>query len=341
MGATVMGGRGSAGRARHRNPDEQSVTVRPQPAPAVAEPAPLPTDRPTLVEQLSRATSRDQARAALDGLTVAQLKDLAANLRDGGITVPGRPTKEALTRAIIEYTAGRRLDSEAISRAGNPPTEQVRPEPPRPTPVSGALSDQPLAENGWGYNPSLPVHYHEDGPIGTAVRYMGRDARMDVDGQPLGNVLGRTATDVVTGRRSAQQALDEFKTIRDRLPAGSQARAQLDAAIRDMDAPASPTPTLPAATPTPLRQLMSDLHAIPLVRRDPGVEQAALRTIAEDFTAGKTGGLRMVDAVRRLANRRHESLGECGKFDIDRAVGKAVTALSNMDRKSLYPPSRQ
>jgi hypothetical protein len=32
-----------------------------------------------------------------------------------------------------------------------------------------------------------------------------------------------------------------------------------------------------------------------------------LRAIAEDFAAGKTGGLRMIDAVRKLGNRRHDA----------------------------------
>jgi hypothetical protein len=312
--------------------------------------------------ELRQATSREQAMTALDGLTVEQLKQVAASYRGGGIIVIGRPTKANLKTAIVEYAVGRRLDSEAIERAGNPQahtnptnkpatepaagpkpavarTEQARPGPAARAPVSGALSNKPLAENGWGYDPSLPVSYHDDGPIGMAVKYMGRDARMDLDGEPLGNVLGRVATDAVAGRRTSQQALDEFKTIRDRLPAGSQARRQLDSAIRDMDAPASPTPPVPHGTPAPLRTLMADLHKVPLVRRDPSQETGPLLAIVNDFAAGKTGGLRMVDAVRQLANRRHESLGDCGKFEIDRAVNAAVNALSRMDRKALYPPS--
>ena len=210
--------------------------------------------------------------------------------------------------------------------------------PPAPTPVSGALSDKPLAENGWGYNPHLPVSYHDDGPIGTAIKAMGEQARMDVDGQPLANVLGILATDVVTGRRSAGQALDEFKSVRDRLPQGSRARAALDGAIRDLDAPASPPPPVPAGTPEPLRKLAADLHNVPLVRRDPGPEQDALQAILGDFAAGRTGARRLISQVRQLANRRHESLGEAGKFEIDRAVAAAADALSSMDRKMLYPP---
>jgi hypothetical protein len=70
----------------------------------------------TATEQVRAATSREQAAAALDGLTVKQLKDVAAGLREGGITLPTRANKDAVKRAITEYAVGRRLDSEAIER---------------------------------------------------------------------------------------------------------------------------------------------------------------------------------------------------------------------------------
>jgi hypothetical protein len=194
------------------------------------------------------------------------------------------------------------------------------------------MSDQPLADNGWGSDPSLPVCYHDDGPIGTAVKGMGPDARMDVDGQPLGNVLGEIATDVVQGRRTAQQALDEFKTVRDRLPEGSAARRRLNLAIDDMDAPTSPTPPVPDNTPEPLRTLVTDLHAVPIARRDPSREVEPLLGIVGDVAAGKTSGTRLIRAVQQLGNRRHESLGDAGKFEIDRAVERAVKGLEDLRR---------
>ena len=46
-------------------------------------------------------------------LTVPQLKELA---RDLGISVPGKATKAATVREIVQWTVGRRLDSAAISR---------------------------------------------------------------------------------------------------------------------------------------------------------------------------------------------------------------------------------
>lgn len=46
-------------------------------------------------------------------LTVAQLKALAKEL---GIAVPGKATKPQAVDTIVEWTVGRRLDSESISR---------------------------------------------------------------------------------------------------------------------------------------------------------------------------------------------------------------------------------
>ena len=205
--------------------------------------------------------------------------------------------------------------------------------PPAPAVVSGALSDKPLAENGWGYNPDLPVSYHDDGPIGSAVKGMGAEARMDVDGEPLANVLGVIATDVNAERRTAQQALDDFKALRERLPAG-RARNQLDFAIGDMDAPRAPAPQLPTAAPAPLQRLAEKLNDVPLVRRDPSREMDDLRRVAAEAAAGRLGGRRLIEEVRRLENRRHESLGECGKLEIDRAVRAAVDDLDRLRRQA-------
>jgi hypothetical protein len=47
------------------------------------------------------------------GLTVPQLKALAKEL---GIAVPGKATKPQAVDTIVEWTVGRRLDSESISR---------------------------------------------------------------------------------------------------------------------------------------------------------------------------------------------------------------------------------
>jgi hypothetical protein len=224
-----------------------------------------------------------------------------------------------------------------------PQTEMPAVTNPEPTlPVSGALSNKPLLDNGWGFDPYRPVSYHGDGPVGVAVQSMRGDAHIDFDGEPLANVLGILATDVSVGRRTAQEGLDDLKMIRDRLPQGSVARSCLDQAVRDMDAPVTPVPQVPNCTPAPLWQLAADLHAVPLVRRDPSREQQPLHALLDDFAAGRAGGRGMIRAVHALRNRRHESLGDSGKDEVDRAVDRAVTALeelSRTDRTALYPPS--
>jgi hypothetical protein len=212
--------------------------------------------------------------------------------------------------------------------------------PGAPAPVSGQLSARALTPNRWGTfaGAGYPVNFHEDGRIGTAIERMGQDALLDVDGEPLAELLGRAATDAVTGRASSQEMLERIRQLRDRFPQGGAARRELDEAVSLLDAPATPVPPVPAVTPGPLRQLMADLHAVPLVRRDPSREEEPLAGILDDFAAGRTAGSRLLMAVRGLRNQRHESAE--GKFEIDRAVGRALDALEEMlraDRKSLSP----
>jgi hypothetical protein len=201
------------------------------------------------------------------------------------------------------------------------------------------MSDKPLHENGWGYDPRSVIHYHEDGPIGTAIQYMGADSRLEVDGEPLANVLGVIATSVVRRQRTAQQAVEDLKVLRDRLPQSGLARFRLDRAIEDMDAPPSRVPEVPPGTPEPLRTLVSGLLAVPLVRKDTSKELDPLLGIISDFAAGRTGGRRMISAVEDLRNRRHESLGDSGKFEIDNAVETAADALGDLPREAIMPPN--
>jgi hypothetical protein len=226
---------------------------------------------------------------------------------------------------------------QAPAEPEQPPVEPqpAQPEPsaeppatPPPAPVSGELSTAPVQQNGWDeMDFSAPIAYHDDGPIGSAVRFMGQDSRMDVDGQPLANVLGVVATDVVQGRRSPQEGVDAYKEVRDRLPEGSQARAQLDYAIGKIDAPAGPAPSVPASTPEPLRKLVNDLHAVPLVRREPDKEMRPLLDAVQRFQNGEISRFGLADQLSDLTNHRHEMYGDSGKFTIDRAVQEAVTAL--------------
>ncbi|GAB2869610.1 hypothetical protein [Lentzea nigeriaca] len=206
---------------------------------------------------------------------------------------------------------------------------------PKPTPVTGEPSNTPLQKNTWGDILSdSPVHYHDDGPIGTAVKYMGADARMEVDGEPLANVVGRLATNVVRRETTAQRAVDDLKQLRDRLPEGSRAKMCLSQAIREMDGPDTPAPQVPDGTPEPLRDLVRKLHAVPLVRREPEREMQPLLQLCERAAAGDKRTMNLLDdEVKRLRNKRHESLGDSGKFEIDDAIDHTIATLKEQERQ--------
>ena len=236
-------------------------------------------------------------------------------------------------RRVVSKYVGRDRDGATVS-GGSGTSAAAGPAPVR-------MSGKPLTPNRWGTfaASAYPINFHKDGMIGSAIDRMGQDAMLEVDGEPLADQLGRAATDAVVGRASSQEVLERVKQLRDRVPQDSAARRELDEAVRKLDAPDTPVPAVPAVAPDPLRQLMTDLHAVPLVRRDPGREQDALARILADFADGKTGGARLLMAVRSLKNQRHESVE--GKFEVDRAVEQAVSALEAMrraDRRALYPP---
>jgi hypothetical protein len=81
-------------------------------APA-AKPAPVTADQ--VRAELTRIGDRAAGRRWLadQRLLVAQLRALAGEL---GISVPSKARKDDLLDQIIQWTIGRRLDSEAISR---------------------------------------------------------------------------------------------------------------------------------------------------------------------------------------------------------------------------------
>lgn len=240
------------------------------------------------------------------------------------------PEPETAADSPTEQATAPEPDEEQLDEAGT--EEKGEPKPP----VSGWPSDKPLLPNEWGRfpGPDTPIAYHDDGEIGTALKFMPpREARMDVDGEPLANVLGKLATDVRMGRKTPQEGVDAYKEIRDRLPERSQARFKLDMAIRRIDAPPAPPPELPTGTPEPLRQLAADLNEIPLARANPK-ELNKIRELADDVAAGRDRWL--TQEVEWLHNTRHESQGDAGKFQIDAAVRRAVKALDDLRRK---PPS--
>jgi hypothetical protein len=195
--------------------------------------------------------------------------------------------------------------------------------------VTGELSDKQFLENTWGTGADTPISYHDDGPIGMAVKYMGADQRMSVDGEPLANVLGKLATDVNRGRRTPQEGLDAMKELRDRLPDDSRARSCLDSAIRDIDAPRGPAPVLPDGTPEPLRKLVQDLHDIPAVRAQPDREMEPLLRIIDTVASGQARPMMVEMEIDRIGDRRHESYVDSGWRQIQSAVQAAREGYLN------------
>ena len=218
-------------------------------------------------------------------------------------------------------------------------------------PPGRVMSTKPIVENTWGGRVT-EVHFHDDGEIGQAIRRMGPDARLEVEGDALANVLGRTATDLVMGRITAVQQLDRLKEIASKLPEGNGKMA-LGQAIRELDFPALPGEQgmnpLPSDTPAPMRPVLETLRSalaqIPLAhravnRRDGATEMDKINDLVADLVAGRgrSGGMQFIDRVRQVAwNQRHES--QEGKFEIDRAVLAAVAALEQLIRDPAGRPA--
>lgn len=193
------------------------------------------------------------------------------------------------------------------------------------------VSAKKPTQNTWGGAPG-PVHYHPDGEIGQAVAGLGADGRLDVDGEPLADVLGKLATATVMGELSAQDQVARIRQLSDRMPAGSSARQRLEALAQRLDAPNLPAFSPPATAPKALRDLYTDLIAIPEVRRNPDRELEPLKALM-GRAAGGGGGRLLQHRVLQLRNKVHESRE--GKFDIDRAIEKAEKALKEADLKGI------
>jgi hypothetical protein len=192
-------------------------------------------------------------------------------------------------------------------------------------------SAEPLEGNWWDGHPDSGVRFHPDGVIGWALREMGPARRWDVDGHALGNVLGWLATDVLMCRRTAQEGVERYKALRDRLPEG-RARTALSVAIEKIDAPKKEPPPLPPGTPGPVRRVVTALNAQPLVRREPEVELEPLVKLAQDYEAKRIGPARLSSEVRDLAGRRHEVYGDSGKSQID-----FLLRAASEDLAAMYP----
>lgn len=283
-----------------------------------AKRAPSPEEVRTDMNALGDAA---KAREYLDGknLTAGELRDLAKGL---DIHVPPGATKDKLASDIVQWTVGRRLASEAISR---PNLREVNPV--KPIDMS-RRNDGPLSENMWGAGSGYPVSYHPDGDWGRAVDALGADARVDYDGLPLKEHLDRTATEVIRGEKTTNDAIAELRRVRDRLPADSRAHRVVDGLIEDIDHPMTPAPQVPEGAHPAFAQLAQDLHSVPAARRDTTEIERVLEMARQSAARpNRNPRLWASDLERQVHNLRHESNGAEGKFDIDRAVRRAVRAL--------------
>jgi hypothetical protein len=212
---------------------------------------------------------------------------------------------------------------------------------------AGKFSDKDILKNHWGEFGRGEVGFHPDSAVGKALRYMGEDRKLDVDGEPLANVAGRIATDGVRGKKSSQEVIDELKTLTERLPEGSKARSELTNAIKEMDAPKR-TVSLPSGTPKPLADLARKFEQIPLARRTHDAtgreeritsELTLLAQIADKWSKGQLSGFRLLQEVRGLRNHRHES--QEGKLELDRAIDQAIKEIETIGFRNLNPPSKK
>jgi len=246
--------------------------------------------------------------------------------------VPGRPDLSGLPmRSLDEAVA------DAVDQAKKAASTSMRAKVQRVADVkkvSGQKSDKPLLPNSWGDHPS-EIHFHEDGEIGQLLRRLGDGVQLDIDDEPLGNVIGKLATDAVMGRISMDGLLRRLRQLQDRLP--DSVAKNLERTIKDLDSPPREVPRVPSETPEPLRRMLVDLANNPLARggsradRRGGDDSELDRAVKfiEDFHAGKVGGPGLRDDLqRRLYNERHESME--GKMEIDRIIDRAIKDLDDI-----------
>jgi hypothetical protein len=111
LAVVAAGGRGRTAASPRRSPAAKPA-ASPAAKPAV-KPLPVTPDK-VRAELVAIGDTVGAERYVNDlKLTVAQLKVLAAEL---GIAVPGKAVKAEATRQIVQWTVGRRLTSETLSR---------------------------------------------------------------------------------------------------------------------------------------------------------------------------------------------------------------------------------
>jgi hypothetical protein len=334
----------------------------------------------TALDRLQAAKSETQARDALTPLTMPELRELGRQHgvtgRSKESIIKGlvdrhinpkppeppapKPTKKAtpglatVTPIGAARSAGTRTPAKAAPERVTPvtPTEiqqdrgerlreiaRRQSEALREATGRPVMSDKPIIKNTWGSGGG-EVHYHPDGAIGQALRSMGDDQRLTVDGDALANVMGRLATDVVAGRKTVPQMIDELKKLRDRVPDGSKAKRGIESAIKEIDSPKRSI-KLPDGSPKPLQDLADALTQIPLASKpmregddSSTSELDELSKLAQQYRNGEISRIRLISEMRqKLQNRRHES--QEGKLTLDRAVSAAISSLQGMSRADL------
>ena len=298
----------------------------------------------THVQQEGKGPRPEPPKPTKKAVPTREERIAAHPIKRGGLSLVrgeggGRGTEGGTRPALKVVPPVKEAPVKAIKKVA--PAKKTAPQGPK-------MSDKPIIKNTWG-TPGGEVSFHADGAIGSGLRRMGDDQRLDVNGEPLANVLGKLATRAVRGEITQDQLIQELKRLGERLPAGSKARREVEGMVKELDAPKAKPLDLPDGTPGPVTQLMRELGDIPLVsgnrasgrRGDDYNEMTELQRIARESMdrypegegAPEVRQMRIMrhmenEIRRRVLNHRHES--QEGKFQIDQAVQRAMRELERM-----------
>lgn len=146
------------------NPPKAPAKPRKATARLTAKPKP---DLPSVAARMRQAGSREEATEALQGLTVADLRDVA---RETGASIGSRMTKAQLQNALVEHLAGGWLDIEALERV-DWPSDRER--------LMSGRSEPPAGQSGVPWPQALvgrPEDWNDEDLEG-AANVMGNEVR--------------------------------------------------------------------------------------------------------------------------------------------------------------------
>jgi hypothetical protein len=309
---------------------------------ALAAEVPMPHGKNDNAQQIRDALVRYAGAGEDHDVIMGQRYDRRGAVSRAAAPKPRGKMQEAEAEAakVLEQSAVRAPRKEtpaAVKKA----VAEAKPQSQAPLDVNKKAEGR-LRENGWGGMVRDGEHYfHPDGEIPSAMRAMGEDGKIDVEGERLDNRLGDIATLVVLGDITPQQGLDEYKKLRDRLPKGSRPYFALDSAIKQMDVPKRERPASYKGAPKPLQDLMDALLENPLARGNPAAtrgrgkdHKSEVDKLDEIMQAWHKGELSQRRAQRlvqgELFNKHHES--QEGKVPLDRVVVDALKDIEKMDK---------